>query len=356
VSYPLGGPITLSTVVTDRDGEPVDDSGAQLVVTDPSGTPTTYTVAGPPALEHTATGAYQRLVIGTALGMWSWEWTVTSGNGGMDSGFFLVGVGPSQKAWCSLEDVLKLPSVKKVPVQDYALMGRCVMGASEFLHSRTWRRFKGLREVELRPCCRHAYARLRAYVAWPMVLAAQGIGSSPDPSPIMQDAQPCGCSPISEIELPDDVQLVTRVLIDGDEYDGWRLDSGRRLTRVDDTAWPCCADVMLPETELNTFSVHIVVGEDIPEMGRLAAAELAGELYLAVVDKGACQIPANITNVSTQGQTWTRINTQTLQKDVGLGLRTVDIFLSQFGRRRRRAMIASPNNPDLGRRKGPGPL
>lgn len=334
------------------DGSAAEAGSVVFTLIDPAGASST------PSVTHVAaSNEYSIALTFPSAGWWQWTWANTGGTAvpHVEAGSSLVGLSLYQPTpWCTLHDVLRLPAISALTTPDLELLDRSRRAATEFLHTRTWRRFRGLRLVELRPCCRCSFRSVGAWSVWPMNGAGYG-RSSPDPAPIMQGPQPCGCSPILEIELPDDVREVVGVTINGAAFTDWRLDAGRMLTRTDRTPWPCCSNVELPDTELNTFSVDVVVGEETADLARLACAELASELFLATAKPTACSIPTKVSSVQTQGQTWTTIDQKTLNEDGTLGLRVCDIFLSAFGKRRKRMIIASPDTPVLGRRIGTGP-
>lgn len=337
------------------DGEGDGGGTVTLTVTAPDGTTST------PSPSESSPGAYEHLLTFDAPGWWQWEWQADGGdlvpNVATDGTLAGLALYP-QAQWATPDDVLNSTPADglKADDTDLRVLDDACTAATEWLHSRTWRRFRGYREVEIRPCCVHAYQRIRAWLAFPMIMAAYTQRADANPAPILDGPAPCGCSPIAQIELPDDVRQVRKVLIDGTEFDGWRLDSGRRLTRTDNQAWPCCANMQLPETETNTFSVHAVVGEEPLQIARLAAIELSAQFYLAIKNPSKCRISARVTQVQRQGATYTRVDPSQLAKDGYLGLPVVDAFLSQFGKRRKRALFASPDTPELARRKGPGPL
>lgn len=262
--------------------------------------------------------------------------------------------------WCTPAEVLATPALRAlatadppgVTVDNPALVEACI-GATEFLHSRTWHRFTGTRDVEMRPCCEHRWYPPGSTTTWrsPLMLAASG-----DAWPILQDAAECGCTYMTTMVLPSDVRAVNRVMLDGELFTDWRIDNGRLLVRTDGEGWPYCSDVISPDTEPDTWSLHVTVGEEPITLARMAARELAGELFLADADPSSCRIPTRISTVNRQGATYTRVDTTTIGKDGMLGLRLTDIFLSQFGKRRRRIEIASPEMPARGpRRVGAGP-
>lgn len=348
----LGGQLTLHGL-TAVAGVPTDDPGITLTVEAPDGSSVVHPVGD---LAHPGDGQYSLVVAGTQAGLWRYTWAVSAGFSGQDAGIFLVGTALYPfRPWCTPAEVAASPALAKVTNPDGAWLERSCVAATEFLTTATFRRFRGLREVELRPCCTCSFQRMALWMAWPVISAAWVGRPSPDPVPVIEGVAPCGCSYSSEVVLPDDVALVTAVKIDGEVFTGWRLDSGKRLIRTDDLSWPCCSNVALPDTEDHTFSVHVVVGEEPMELAGMAAVELAAEFFLALADPSQCRLPTRVQNVTRQGVSWTKVDTTTLTKDGQLGLRLCDIFLSRFGKRRQRMRIASPETPELARRLGHGP-
>lgn len=292
-------------------------------------------------------------------GFWQWTWLARGApaRDNAESGSFMVSSGSQRPgtAWCSAADALKTSSLRKYaeatpPTVDIEQLERSCTAATEYLHSRTYRRFKGLSVVELRPCCQCSWASTRglgySWSSWPTWDGWSG----PDVVPVVEGAAGCGCSWLHEITLPDDMPddgiALLDVRIDGEVFTAWRLDPGRKLVRTDGEAWPCCQDLTLADSEVDTFSVHVVLGEEAFELARMAATELAVELYLSLADPSECRIPTKTTSIVRQGVTYTKVDTTTLGKDGSLGLRVADIFLSEFGKPKRKFSMSSPDVSD----------
>jgi len=63
---------TATTAILDADGAPVDPAQVSLIVTEPDGTSTTYTQAGPDVLAKESTGRYYVDVTLDAAGLWAY--------------------------------------------------------------------------------------------------------------------------------------------------------------------------------------------------------------------------------------------------------------------------------------------
>ncbi len=348
----------------DAEGAPANAGSLTLTVTDPTGNVTTPGVAP----DEERAGHYEYPLALFSAGFWQWTW-VASGAPATpraESGAtFVAGRESPHHAWCSVEDVLETSPMRKAldtitkgksdaPL-NLELVQRSALSATEYLHSRTWRRFGSLVTAELRPCCSCGASPIfglpglsgpaLAWLAWPMASYLRG-----DPLPIIDGPASCACHRVSEVLLPADTQAVLSVMIDGAPFSAYRLDSGRRLIRTDGDHWPCCSRIDLPDSQDDTFSVHIVAGREEPELARLACSELASELYLGIADPSACRIPTRVKTVQRAGSTYTVVDQTTIAKDGSLGLRITDIFLQQFGKRRRRMVMASPDVSEPTRR------
>lgn len=146
----------------------------------------------------------------------------------------------------------------------------------------------------------------------------------------------CSCTELSEALLPSPVASITQVkldgvvLVNGTDY---RVDDFRKLVRLGGESWPVCQDMTLADTEDNTWSVTLVVGEAVPMLGRLAVAELACELR-AFCNGDECAIPFSARSISRQGIT---IDLPTVEEQLRrglLGLRWCDQFVATYNPRR----------------------
>jgi len=326
-------------------GKPAAAAAVQYRVIEPSG----LQIASAPFSPEE--GVYEVLQTFNAPGLWQWSFQASGGPTmrSMETDAILVGGSPDRPdhPWCSVDDLRSSAQLKKYfddGSMNLELLERACMSATEFLHDRTFRRFRGLRETELRPCCHHVWRPLGELVAWLM--------GSGDP-PIIDEPAGCGCSRLQEFRLPSDVRLVSRVLIDGAVFTDWRLDYGRLLVRTDGDSWPCCQDMDAASSEADTFAVEAVVGERELELARLAAMELTPELYLAVGNPSECRIPTKVKEVNRQGSRYVQVEQASLDANGNLGLRVTDLFLGEYGQKKSMRMsIASPDVPPRARRRG----
>ena len=119
------------------------------------------------------------------------------------------------------------------------------------------------------------------------------------------DSRNCGCGCLPQVKLAGyPVRAVSQVKIDGDILDPseYRLDENRYVTRLNDAFWPACQDLSLPDTDEGTFSISYIYGQEPPELGRQAAAQLACEVYKECTT-GTCALPKGTTRVTRQGVT-----------------------------------------------------
>lgn len=169
----------------------------------------------------------------------------------------------------------------------------------------------------------------------------------------------CGCSRLSKIRLAGaPVVGITSVLIDGETIDPaeYRIDRGRELVRLVDAdgvqqSWPSCQQLELSEG-VGTFFVTYEYGENPPLSGVQAAAQLACQIAKQCPgssgDVENCALPVGTVRIARQGIT---IDTQALgiwllgTQQTGLPL--VDMFLSVYGkgRRRRTALLVPEADP-----------
>lgn len=211
------------------------------------------------------------------------------------------------------------------------------LGASNMLYHLTGRRWPGSCQDTVRPCAQtydNTWRPIRSTVGG----LAGGCGCG------VEDR--CGCGGYSAIDLG--VQPVTQ--IDSVKIDGATIDSSlyqihdyRLLVWADPdgtaaanttnrTAWPCCQDLTAdPDTDTDTFEVTFTYGIAPPEPGPQAAAELAGELYLACQPEtaGQCRLPPGLQSLVRQGVT---MNVKP-DPDQLMGLPTVAAFLKVFSKR-----------------------
>lgn len=212
------------------------------------------------------------------------------------------------------------------------LLNDAATAASQLLFEISGRFFVGEQETTVRPC------QTACGCGW-QVLSRGHIVYSGDSWDC--GGWPCGCRSLSRVKLSGyPVREVTEVLIDGVAVDPvtYRLDKHRYLVRVRDPddpntvlRWPGCQALDLPDTEDGTFSVSYSFGQDPPQIGIDAAAQLACELYKECNGE-ACSLPKGTTRVTRQGVQIDKVAFASWAFDGGwkTGLALVDAFLAAY--------------------------
>jgi hypothetical protein len=232
-------------------------------------------------------------------------------------------------AWIDGEDVAACCSVES---SSGVLFEDVATTAYELLFELSGRQFVGSCEQTVRPCrdncsCfpaqRLAYASGGSRLLW--TGAYWGYNGSAH----------CGCGCLSQVKLSGyPVQSITEVKIDGVvvEPSEYRLDEKRYLTRMNDTFWPSCQDLSLPDSEEGTFSVSYVHGANPPQIAVSAAAQLACELYKECVGE-VCAMPRGATRITRQGIVIEKLaftNWAFRERTWRTGMPLVDAFLSAY--------------------------
>ena len=173
--------------------------------------------------------------------------------------------------------------------------------AITILWSMSGRQF-GLCDVVLRPCPERGASR--RYGAAPALWHSYVYngGGWTDIS--------CGCASVCASGGPSAVHLNRRVysiesIVIGDETlspEQYRLENGvlYRLGGI----WPS-QNLGQPIGEPNTWAVHALVGQPVPEGAAYLTGTLAAEFKLACDDDDRCRIPRNVESVSRRGVTYT---------------------------------------------------
>lgn len=232
--------------------------------------------------------------------------------------------------------------------QDDALAARAAAAASQLLFYASGQRFPGECETTVRPCAQ------RSGTSWSWAVEGTSYATR---TLCTCASNRCACGALDEITLGGKpIREVEEVKVDGDvlvEGTHYRVDDWRYLSRIDGEGWPCCQDDALPDTEPNTFSVTFTYGQDPPELGVFAAQHLACDIYKGC-QGDECKVDERVTNMVRQNTSFTFVS----PGDLGIvqgrwktGLKTVDLFLAQFGRRRR-GYVASPDVGPRVRRTG----
>ena len=215
-----------------------------------------------------------------------------------------------------------------------AVSGTAVQAATEILYNRSAQQF-GICTFTIRPCRENCYDSGWGGAGW-----GGGFGTWPQPALIGGNwynltcggcAGSCSCTPLSEAFLPSPVAAIVEVKLNGMVLaaSGYRVDDYRKLVRLGGDSWPVCQDMSKADTEDNTWSVTVQVGQEVPAIGQLAVGELAYELIKSSHGL-ACAIPRNATTVTRQGIT---IDFPSIYEPLDrklLGLYACDLFVSTY--------------------------
>ncbi|MBP5870839.1 hypothetical protein F3K24_27700 [Streptomyces sp. LBUM 1485] len=162
----------------------------------------------------------------------------------------------------------------------------------------------------------------------------------------------CSCSSVSEVLLPAPVLRIVEVKIDGTPLvtGAYRVDNNRLLVRTDGGDWPRCNDLSLADTEVDTWSVTAVYGEELPDGAALAMGQLACEIAKAA-DGGDCKLPAGLQQLVRQGVTISYPDVGELFRQGRTGLYLVDMFVTTWNpnRLRTRSRVYSVDRPSVRR-------
>lgn len=132
-------------------------------------------------------------------------------------------------------------------------------------------------------------------------------------------------------------------LVAGTDY---RVDELTWLVRLGGKVWPAVQDLTLAASEPGTFEVTALVGDPVPRLGVLAAAELACELH-RLGDEG-CRLDPRVVSVQRQGLSFEVVGLVDALERGSLGLPLVDLFLSTYNPakvQRRARMVWPPGRP-----------
>jgi hypothetical protein len=222
------------------------------------------------------------------------------------------------------------------------LQATAAMIATEVLWSRTKQQF-GVCSVTLRPC------RKDCLPAGPWIPQVGGWydftgGVWPFPQPALiggawiniacgMCSTGCSCSHVSEVRLPYPVAAITEVKVDGVVLppSAYRVDNFNLLVRLDGEDWPQCNDLNLEDTEVGTWSVTADYGQEVPELGKLAAGQLATEIAKRCVNASGCLLPTGtIQEVTRQGVKQVFFDANKAFAGGTIGLYWADLFVKTY--------------------------
>lgn len=356
---------------------------AVFEVEDPDGNVTPYTFGVDLEVTNPETGAYVcALPTGSGgqlpSGIWTYRFQTTGPVAADEHTFEILASGvlaPSEataatfgpcQSWIDGDDVAAYDSSLGVGSESFLLDDVAAMG-SAIMWQATGRQFNGICWRTVRPCRESCscWSAPRLSTAWAWSYLDGGWGWSDG------CGGRCGCGGESVVRLAGyPVREILEVRIDGvalPEFDAngnrnWRLDRHRRLVRMDDPGppslprvWPSCQNTSLDDTEAGTFSVRYSWGQQPPELGKLAAAAVAAELYRSITPGGGeCKLPTSVTRVVRQGVTIERIvPTAAMVSEGSTGIPAIDLFVSTVGTKgKRRSSVWSPDVQGFAKRVG----
>lgn len=268
--------------------------------------------------------------------------------------------GPLCSPWITGADVAACGPDDLGVGTDVALLDDAAYDASYILWELAGRKFPGVCTATVRPC------RERC-TCWGL---SGGIVGPVGPWPMWGwgydsivgywnwysvDGQRCGCGSDEMILLAGfPVLEILEVKIAGDVVDPatYQLVDRRKLVRLDEVGppvvkryWPRCQNVHLPDTAPGTWSVTYTWGGMPPPLGRMAAAQLARELWKACQGQ-ACALPSKVTKVVRQGVTYERVTPlASMLRKGATGLNVVDSFIATVNPsgKRRASLVWSPD-------------
>ncbi|MFM9656838.1 hypothetical protein [Streptomyces scabiei] len=238
-----------------------------------------------------------------------------------------------------------------------AVTGLAVSMATETLWGLTGQRF-GLCEVTLRPCRKDCHSG-----SFFDDFGPPWSGGRSYPQPALIGGQwfnltcgscggDCSCTSVAEVLLPAPVLRIVEVKVDGTPLvtGAYRVDNNRLLVRTDGGEWPRCNDLTLAATEVGTWSVTAVYGEELPDGAALAMGQLACEIAKAA-DGADCKLPAGLQQLVRQGVTISYPDVGELFKQGRTGLYLVDMFVATWNpnRLRTRSRVYRVDRPTVRR-------
>lgn len=262
---------------------------------------------------------------------------------------------PADFGPCSVWDPI-WPCPDLVSTQTPEATGIAADVATTIVWALSGRQF-GLCTVTLRPCRRSCYGEgwwaASRFSSWantytsPLAMANGRYGFWFDTE--CGCGSVCGCSRVSQIELPAPVDNVIDVRLDGASMpvSGYRMDDNRFLVRTDGGRWPRCNDMSKDDTEPGTWSVTAQYGQPVPVAGKLAVGEMACQILKGLGGED-CSLPPGVIQLARQGVTIQLPQPSELFKDGKTGLYLVDAFISAVnpsGLRRRSRVYSVDQRP-----------
>ena len=204
--------------------------------------------------------------------------------------------------------------------------------ASEILWEATGRQF-GTCPVTIRPCRRSCWDGYGSRLSW------WDGGSTGYPYPVLHDGQwynigcgcpgDCSCNTTSEILLPDTLNEIIDIVIDGVSLpaSGYVVYDSYRLVKVDGE-WPLCQDWHVTGGP-GAWSITASYGSPVTELGKLAVGVLAEQISLACLGQD-CMLPERAVSVTTQGVAISMLDLDSFLEAGLTGLTIPDMFIRRY--------------------------
>lgn len=200
----------------------------------------------------------------------------------------------------SIDEVCSLPESSS-PFEVINLLTEAAASASQILWGLSGRQFSGTCQKTVRPCSTGCMCGVQVLSRGHVVTPWTWGGNS-----WYCDGRPCGCSSVSEIKLSGyPIRDIVQVTIDGDVVsdDEYFVRDHRYLARKNGAQWPSCQRMDVGNDEDGSFAVTYTYGQSPPQIGRLAAAQLACQLFKATTGADDCVLPSGARRVTRQGIT-----------------------------------------------------
>lgn len=240
--------------------------------------------------------------------------------------------------------------------------------ASWLLYALSGRQYPGVCSTTRRPCqsdcgCWDGIAGYGGTWWWGSIGGWNGGGWGVGPNWVNDYGGTCGCGGTSVVRLAGyPIREIVEVKIDGVVFPEFDVDTGARNWRLDRAAseltrmwtpngnspfpqsWPGCQNMSLDDDQPGTFAITYKWGADVPSLGRMAAAQLARELWAACTG-GTCKLPSKVTRVVRNGVTIDRVQSIAEMLRTGSsGIPLVDAFIAaQPAKMSRSPAIFSPD-------------
>lgn len=332
-----GDTLSLEARFSNLAGVLTNPAAVTLQVTDPNGTITN------PIPTSTVVGIWTSPLTPSIAGTWTYVFTGTGTVAGSETGYVIVGGGPRNtlcSPWASVEQMQAVNGIPTTSTTDEYVLEQALFAASDLLWRWSGYRYGGICFDTVRPCAQPTY--MDAQRSWDRPLGSGGWGWwIPSWGSCACQAnvhRGCGCQLLSEVELGRmPVRGIVQVRQDGLVLPStaYRLDDYGWLVRIDGSRFPCCQDFTKNDkTDVNTWAVDFIWGQNPPPSGVQAAVDLAVE-FTKAMSGDDCQIPENVASRIRQGETMVFLPPQQYGRDalghIRAGIRSVDFFLTAVG-------------------------